>query len=105
MESEHIFHIAQKSEWQAAETGNVYTGESLKNDGFIHCCFREQVDQVLRQWFAGIDNLLLIEIDSQEVNAEIRIENLEGGSQKFPHIYGPLNLNAVINVSEINKFG
>jgi len=103
MDSEHIFHIAQKSEWQAAEAGGVYTGESLKNDGFVHSCFRNQVDQVLKQWFAGLDDLLLIEIDPHEVDAEIRFENLEGGSQKFPHIYGPINLDAVISVSEIHK--
>lgn len=102
MDSEHIFHITQKSKWRAAESGGIYQGESLKDVGFIHCCFQPQVGRVLQQWFTGMDDLVLVEINPQKINAEIRYENLEGGSEKFPHIYGPINLDAVITVSEMN---
>ena len=101
MDSEHIFHIAQKNDWQAAEPCGIYQGESLKSVGFIHCCFQQQIDKVLQQWFAGVDNFILVEINPQKINKEIRIENLEGGLEKYPHIYGPINFDAVINVSEI----
>lgn len=103
MHSENIFHITPKSDWQANEPGGIYQGESLKDVGFIHCCFHSQIDKVMKQWFAGIDNLLLVEIDPQKVNAEIRYENLDGGSENFPHIYGPINLDAVITISEVNN--
>ena len=104
MDSEHIFHIAQKSEWQAAESYGIYQSESLNDAGFIHCCFQQQIDKVLQHWFAGVNNLVLVEIDPQKINEDIRIENLEGNSEKFPHIYGPINFNAVIKVSGIKNF-
>jgi len=102
MRSNPIFHIVEENKWYSAETVNEYTGDTLKRDGFIHCCFKHQVKTVLQQWFNGVDNLFLIEIDPDRVDVEIRYENLEGGKELFPHIYGPLNLSAVICVSKIN---
>lgn len=71
---------------------------TLDEVGFIHCSFADQVDGVARAVFAGADGLVLITIDPSLVKAEVRYENLEGGSELFPHIYGPLNVDAVVEV-------
>ena len=69
-------------------------------EGFIHCSTRDQVIQVANARFRGQSGLVLLLIDSDKVTAEIIDENLEGGPQLFPHIYGELNTDAVAQVAE-----
>ncbi|MDO9545593.1 MAG: DUF952 domain-containing protein [Pelolinea sp.] len=92
----HIFHITEKNAWQAAKKNPEYLGDTFSTDGFIHCCLLEQVEGVLKNWFDGKDNLILLEIDTEILLAPIKNENLEGGVELFPHIYGPINIDAVI---------
>ena len=77
-----------------------YEADSLKSQRFIHCSKPDQVLGVANSndHFKRQDDLLLLCIDPDLVVAEIRYENLEGAASLFPHIYGPLNLDAVINV-------
>jgi uncharacterized protein (DUF952 family) len=57
------------------------------------------VIQVANVRFRGQPGLVLLSIDTDKVTAEIRYENLEGGEQMFPHIYGALNTDAVVKVA------
>jgi uncharacterized protein (DUF952 family)/flavin reductase (DIM6/NTAB) family NADH-FMN oxidoreductase RutF len=91
-----IFHIVKKEDW-VKSSQLIYQGESLKTQGFIHCCTADQIDKVLEQWFKGQTDLVLVEINPDLVKANLKFENLEGGQELFPHIYGPINLDAVIN--------
>ena len=95
-----IFHITRPLEWERAEAEGVYRSESFSTEGFIHCSTSEQVIQVANIRFRGQKGLVLLAIDSDLVTADIRYENLEGGVQMFPHIYGELNLDAVVKVLE-----
>ena len=96
-----IIHITQKNTWLEAQKKGLYQADTLASDGFIHCCMPEQVQAVLEKWFAGVQDVVFLEIDTSKVKARIVEENLEGGSELFPHIYGPLNLDAVENVRTI----
>lgn len=99
MKSPHnaIYHIARRDEWQSAlETGAYRTG-SLETEGFIHCSLRRQVLPVANTLYHGQKNLVLLEIDPDFVEADICHE---GEADRFPHIYGPLNLNAVRRMAE-----
>ncbi len=96
---ERIFHIATASAWQAA--ADAYRGDSLASEGFIHCSFADQVLRVADARFAGRSDLLLLAIDPERVAAEIRCENLEGGDEPFPHVYGPLERGAVTDVEPL----
>jgi uncharacterized protein (DUF952 family) len=93
-----IFHIAREAAWDEAIKSGAYQGDTLIQAGFIHCSTKDQVVDVANRVFKGQNDLVLLCVDSERVNSEIRFENLEGGIQKYPHIYGPLNLNAVVNV-------
>ena len=97
-----IFHIAEAAHWSAALDGGRYRrstiGQSLDEVGFIHCSRRDQVERVADAYYQGQRGLVLLVIDPARVAAEIRDENTEGGSELFPHIYGPLNLDAVVDV-------
>lgn len=65
-------------------------------EGFIHCSTRDQVISVANARFRGKHGLMLLSIEPDNVKAKIIYENLEGGAQLFPHIYGALNTNAVV---------
>jgi uncharacterized protein (DUF952 family) len=68
-------------------------------DGFIHCSTRDQVIQVANARFRGDSGLVLLHVDTDKVRHKIVYENLEGGQQLFPHIYGELNVDAVVRVA------
>jgi uncharacterized protein (DUF952 family) len=96
----NILHIATKDAWEAAKASGFYAITTLKSEGFIHCSKPAQVLRVARERFAGRDDLVLLEIAENRVRVEIKYENCEGGTDLFPHLYGPLNVDAVIGVHE-----
>jgi uncharacterized protein (DUF952 family) len=58
------------------------------------------LENTKKKYFEGKSNLLVLTIDPLKVNPEIRFEDLQGEGQLFPHIYGDLNLDAVVKVEE-----
>jgi uncharacterized protein (DUF952 family) len=90
-----IYHITTAADWEAAQAQGRYTVESLSSEGFIHCSKLEQVVATANRHYPGRRGLILLAIVAERVTAEIREENLSGGSELFPHIYGPINLDAV----------
>lgn len=95
-----IFHITRDDAWNSSAVAGIYRTKMFPIEGFIHCSTREQVIQVANLRFRGQTGLVLLSIDTDKVTAEILYENLEGGQQMFPHIYGELNLDAVVQVAE-----
>jgi len=101
---EHIFHVTRADDWRAAQARGTYRNSTrdrtLEDEGFIHCSYAHQVGHVVATYFRNVDGLLVLVIDPQRVNSEIRVESA-GGEERFPHIYGPLNLDAVIETREV----
>jgi uncharacterized protein (DUF952 family) len=91
-----IIHIIEDKTWQKVKNQLQYFGDTLNEQGFIHCCLPNQVPFVLKNWFPDRQDLLLLEIDTEKLESRLVFENLEGGEEMFPHIYGPLNKGAVI---------
>ena len=101
----HIYHILSKLAWEQAKEQGCYTPESLETVGFIHCSTLEQVLGSAQGFFKGQDGLHLLTIDASAVDHEVRNEDLAGEGLFFPHIYGLLNLDAVIGVAPLLKDG
>lgn len=97
----YIYHIAQKEDWQKAQKEGIYFVISLEQEGFIHCSTQNQVIATANRFFKGQEDLLLIQIDSEKISAEIRYE--EADNQLFPHIYGALDLEAVTQVQPFSS--
>jgi uncharacterized protein (DUF952 family) len=98
-----IFHIAQPEAWADGKQGmtpGFYRPEMFLTEGFVHCSTGEQVVKVADARFRGQTGLLLLGIDTEKLEAEIRYENLEGGHELFPHVYGEINTDAVMQVAE-----
>ncbi|HEY9821096.1 MAG TPA: DUF952 domain-containing protein [Candidatus Sericytochromatia bacterium] len=92
-----IWHITKRQQWEQAKLAQVYRSETLESEGFIHCSTPQQVLKVANAFFRGQQGLVLLGIDSGKVQAEIRYEEVDG-KEYFPHIYGALNTEAVIEV-------
>ncbi len=94
--SHSIFHICSATEWAAANSSE-YRCASLDTQGFIHCSSADQVVEVADYLFRGQHGLVLLVIDPDRVIPNIRYEDA-GNGKLYPHIYGPLNRNAVFSV-------
>ena len=93
-----ILHITKQESWAEAKRSGQYMAESLAEQGFIHCSTSGQVIRVANFLFRGQQGLVLLCIDEARLDAEVKYENLEGGQELFPHVYGPIACNAVIDV-------
>ena len=93
-----LFHLALKGDWQAAQTNGSYCistrGMGLDQVGFIHCSWQEQVNATFERFYADAGDVLLLEIDAAAVDAPLRADAIPSG-ELFPHLYGPLRLEAV----------
>ena len=94
-----ILHITSRAQWAAAQQAGAYRGDTLDSEGFIHCSTPLQVVEVANARFRGTPDLVLLAIDPDRVGPEIRWEAADNG-QLYPHIYGPLNTDAVTQVHE-----
>jgi uncharacterized protein (DUF952 family) len=99
-----IFHISTLADWTAAQAAGEYRistlGRTLDEEGFIHCSTLAQVEQVANGFYRGRRGLILLGIEPALVHAEIKYESPDGGTVEFPHVYGPINIDAVVEVSE-----
>ena len=100
-----ILHITSRKEWLAAQQSGEYRAPSLEKEGFIHCSTEKQVLSVANAFYRGQKDLLLLIIDETLLNPEVRWETPAGmpadgisESDRFPHIYGPINTDAVASV-------
>ena len=96
--SPRLYHITTSDETDVALELGHYTPQAFQVEGFIHCSYREQVTSVVDRIFGAPDGLVLLEIDQTRLEMRIVDENLEGGSELFPHLYGRLPMSAVIRI-------
>jgi uncharacterized protein (DUF952 family) len=105
LEPGRIYHLAIRQDWDHAVATGEYTrstlGKSLAEEGFIHCSFDSQVETIANLLYQGHDDVLLLVIDTSQVSSPVRVERVEGGEQAFPHLYGPLPVQAVIRVAPV----
>lgn len=96
-----LMHITNRRKWEKARVKGVYADKSLQTDGFIHCSYPHQATRVANALFRQQDGLVVLCIDEKAVKAEIRVEDLYHSGEAFPHIYGPLEIEAVSEVFEL----
>lgn len=96
-----IYHITTSDEWKAGQEKGEYESTSLKEEGFIHCSQQEQLPGVLIRYFAGKTNLVKLSIDPKKLKSRLIYEWSPSLADTFPHIYGPINTDAVISAESI----
>jgi uncharacterized protein (DUF952 family) len=95
-----IYHITSKNEWLTQKGADTFRAFTLTIEGFIHCCEVDQVEGVLQRYFGGQKDLVLLEIDERKVSSELKYEK-GGNGEMFPHIYGPIDIKAIIWSMEV----
>lgn len=102
----NIYHIASRTDWVAATRAGQYVAPSFASDGFIHCSTAAQVVPVAEKFYNGQTGLVLLVIDPERLVADLKWEPSAEGApppgvpadDSFPHIYGPINLDAVVQI-------
>ncbi len=93
---EHIiYHFTTPDYFNLFKDKEYYYPQRYHEEGFIHNCFERQQDHVRNNYFQGIKNIVILKIDTRLLEHPLIIEEAKNGDS-FPHIYGELNLNAVV---------
>lgn len=105
-----LYHLAIEEEWRAAvAAGGPYDrstrGASFDEVGFVHCSFLHQVDPTRERHYGGRDDVVLLVVDPERVGAEVRVEDLAGSGEAFPHVYGTLPLESVLEARPLGRHG
>ncbi|MDR7251175.1 uncharacterized protein (DUF952 family) [Nocardioides sp. BE266] len=105
---ERIFHIATAADWRRTLGSGTYTtstvGVTLEEEGFIHASRREQVQGVFDRYYRSLhEDLVLLTIDTTRLESEVRVEPV--GDDTYPHVYGPINRRAVVDVAPLSRTG
>jgi len=102
-----IYHLAEPAQWEAARASGSYEqstlGRTLAEEGFIHCSSAQQWPVVRRAFYGDYpESLLLLEIDESRLTSPLvrEVGNPETG-EEFPHVYGPIDVDAVVGVTEL----
>lgn len=96
---EYIVHICTRLDWEKADAAGEYRADSLETEGFIHCSRPEQVLGVVNRFYTDVPDLVLLWIDPNRLDSEIRWEPADG--DVFPHLYGSLEVEAVVAVNDL----
>ncbi|GAB4464713.1 MAG: DUF952 domain-containing protein [Armatimonadaceae bacterium] len=92
-----LLHITSRTEWEDAEPTGLYAPPSLETEGFIHLSQPEQVVWVANRFYREQSGLVLLKIEPERLKAPLRYDPVPGDGV-FPHLYGPLNTDAVVQV-------
>lgn len=95
-----IYHICTPQSWQVQDQNKFYAHASLASEGFIHMSYAHQVEGVLERYYDGVSDLLKLTVDVSKLTSPL-IDEAATGGELFPHIYGPLHKDAIVEVEQI----
>jgi uncharacterized protein (DUF952 family) len=96
-----VYHITRNSQWTEAQAKGTYITDSLAEEGFIHCSQENQIKGVLERYFSGEEHLIRLSIDSSKLDSPLIYDWSPSLEDTFPHIYGPINLEAVVGTLQL----
>ena len=100
-----IYHLILRADWEAASSMGEVRPPSLVEEGFIHCSGdEEQLRAVARRLYSGIADMLVLEVEIRLLASPLKYESSRS-REIYPHIYGPLNADAVMGVRAIESYG
>ncbi len=98
LQDRRLAHLTTRPEWEAAQKAGEYRAPSLESEGFIHLSRPDQVRGVAARYYQGMKNMVVLWIDGRKLKSTLRLES--SGEETFPHAYGAINLEAVVEVEE-----
>ncbi len=101
MESDYIYHVTTQQKWEEAQANGAFIADSLATEGFIHCSVEGQVAGVLDRYYKGQTGLVKLKIEKAKVERPLVFELAGSINEVFPHIHGPINLDAIVEVIKL----
>ena len=100
-----IYLLSSRQDYEHALSKGSLWRESLDSEGFIHASPKDQLTRVANKYYKATRSPLILVLTTENINVEVKWEPAAGSL--YPHIYGPLNMNAVVEVVPIalNKNG
>ncbi|WP_324797374.1 DUF952 domain-containing protein [Streptomyces cyaneofuscatus] len=121
--TEPLLHLAEAPLWEAARGTGTYEmstrGRTLQEEGFIHLSLPHQLPGVARMLYGDGDgdgegggseggdggrDLVVLVVDPARLTAPVRYEAMKPGGEEFPHLYGPLPVDAVVEVRRLDDW-
>lgn len=96
-----IYHVTTQQQWEQAKKDGYFEVASLKLEGFIHMSQSHQVAGVLERYYKNVPDLVLLHVDESKLTHELKYEWSPSVHQEFPHVFGPINLDAVVDIISI----
>jgi uncharacterized protein (DUF952 family) len=96
-----VFHISLPADWERAQRDGAVIdstrGVTLADEGFVHCSFAEQLAETAVRFYGDLDEIVVLRIDPDRLTSPLVVEELEASREVFPHVYGPIDLGAVVD--------
>lgn len=101
MQDDLIFHITTRKQWKEFQKDGRFVPESLDKEGFIHASTGPQLEYTANRFFSNRNKILLLVIEMSRLAPEVKYEEEPETGEKFPHIYGPLNVDAIVDKIDV----
>lgn len=103
-----IYHLAPADRWRAWPPGAPYVPAEYDADGFVHCTAgADLMLQVANRFYRHVPGAwVLLVIDPARLTAPLRWERPapdDGLAPLFPHIYGPIDAAAIVEVRPVQR--
>jgi len=96
-----LFHIVSEREWNDSHLDSHFKPDSYEQEGFIHCCTKDQLAGVVQRYYQGRTDLLLLHLDESQLEFAVKYEEATN-HELFPHLYGAINKTAIISIEKIS---
>lgn len=91
-----ILHCMPLSQWENVRHGDCFGEDSVRAEGFVHCSSIEYFWRVAPNFRDASEELVLLMLDTDRISAEIRREDGDGCGRAYPHVYGTIPTDAVV---------
>jgi uncharacterized protein (DUF952 family) len=96
-----IYHIVTPETWEKFADETEYEAESLQSEGFVHCSYRNQLEEVLQRYYSNEKKVLILHINPHRLTSPLVAEP-STNREIYPHIYGKINKSAIAEIEERN---
>jgi uncharacterized protein (DUF952 family) len=103
-----ILHLVPAAVWAQVAGHETYAPESLESEGFVHCTGDDDLMlTVANAFYRSVGDVLVLSLDESRLAADVRWEPPAplpdgwAGAPMFPHVFGPLDLAAVVDVRQL----
>ncbi len=99
-----IYHVTTKQQWEVALQNGFFEVPSLQLEGFIHMSQHHQVAGVLERYYSGVNDLIVLHVEEKLLQSELKLEWSPSVQEEFPHIFGAINVDAVVTISDTSNY-